>query len=57
MSTKNKAKEVKRVMKYIEVCQACGKEFIFSEKDVVDRLIKCPKCGHEEIFIKSNYTR
>lgn len=55
MSTKNKAKEVKRVMKYIEVCQACGKEFIFSEKDVVDRLITCPKCGHREIFIKSNY--
>ena len=51
----HKAKEVKRNVKYIEVCQLCGKEFIFSEADVKDKLITCPKCGHKEIFVKSNY--
>lgn len=52
-----KAKEVKRVMKYVDTCPVCGAEFIFSEKDIQDRLITCPKCKHKEIFIKSNYSK
>lgn len=52
---KRKAKEVKRITKYADECPICGAEFIFTNEDIIDRLVTCPKCGHKEIFIKANY--
>jgi len=35
---------------YIDVCERCGKEFMFSAKDVKNRVITCPNCGYTMIF-------
>lgn len=48
-------KSAKKTSTYFDVCDKCNREFSFKENDVVDKLVKCPHCGYEMIFIKSNY--
>lgn len=48
-------KKPKKDLTYADICDRCGKEFIFKESQVRDRVIICPHCNHSQIFIKSNY--
>lgn len=41
--------------KFAVKCRKCGHEFEFFERDLVDRIYKCPECGREEIFFFSNF--
>ena len=45
----------KSTRKLVVNCRQCGFEFEFYEKDLVDRIYKCPNCGREEIYFSSNF--
>ena len=47
--------EVNPELKFIDECDRCGKEFIFTGKDVKDRTITCPYCGNTIAFFRTNY--
>ena len=40
---------------YYEVCEKCGNQFTFTNKDVKDRTFKCPKCGYTMAFFYFKY--
>ena len=45
----------KSTRKFAVKCRQCGHEFEFFEKDLTDRIYRCPECGREEIFFFSNF--
>lgn len=40
---------------YLFECPQCGNSFFFKETDLNGKIIKCNKCGYEEIFFRSLY--
>ena len=40
---------------YTNICQRCGKAYTFKQKDIKDKVMRCPECGEEEIFFECNF--
>ena len=47
--------DVKSDIIYTNICRCCGAEYQFKQKDIKDKIMRCPNCGEEEIFFECNF--
>lgn len=42
--------------KYLETCEYCSHQFIYTEDEIRDNILKCPYCGHtQKVYYKKVY--
>ena len=42
--------------KYIETCEYCHNQVIYTEDELRESIIKCPHCGHiQKVFYRNKY--